>query len=135
MLPATIESISPIFIVADVAATIAFYCDKLGFEIQYQEPDIDPFFTIVQRDGSMVFLKYGSENTPPLPNPRRESGSNGTPHVLDPDALSAEFLARGVTYRKPLMITSEQLLGFEIAEPDGYVLFFGAPRVIHPAGG
>lgn len=74
MLPATIEWISPFFIVTYVAATIAFYCDKLGFEIQYQEPDIDPFFAIVQRDGSTVFLKYGSENAPPLPNPRREPG-------------------------------------------------------------
>jgi catechol 2,3-dioxygenase-like lactoylglutathione lyase family enzyme len=53
---AAIESISPCFIVTDVAATIAFYGDKLGFEIRYQEPDIDPFFAIVQRDGSMVFL-------------------------------------------------------------------------------
>ena len=92
MLPATIESISPFFIVTDVAATIAFYCDKLGFEIQYQEPDIDPFFAIVRRDGSTVFLKYGSENAPPLPNPRREPGVEWDADVLvhDPDTLSVE---------------------------------------------
>jgi hypothetical protein len=62
-----------------------------------------------------------------LPNPRREPGVKWDAYVLvhDPDTLSAEFAARGVTFRRPLMITSEQLLGFEIADPDDYILFFG----------
>jgi catechol 2,3-dioxygenase-like lactoylglutathione lyase family enzyme len=87
---ATIELISPFFIVSNVPAKIAFYCDRLGCEIQYQEPDIDPFFAIVQRDGSMVFLKHGSENV--LPNPQREPGVKWDAYVLvdDPDALSAD---------------------------------------------
>lgn len=75
----------------------------------------------------MVFLKHGSENV--LPNPQREPGVKWDAYVLvdDPDMLSAEFTARGVTFREPLMITSEQLRGFEIADPDGYALFFGRP--------
>jgi hypothetical protein len=33
------------------------------------------------------------------------------------------------------MITSAQLRGCEIADPDGYVLFFRAPGLIRLAGG
>ena len=52
-----ITSISPSFIVRNVLAALAFYCDKLGFEIEFQEPDHEPFFAIVQRDGAMIFIK------------------------------------------------------------------------------
>ena len=35
-----IGGISPFFIVKDIAAAAAFYCDKLGFEVTFQaEPD------------------------------------------------------------------------------------------------
>jgi hypothetical protein len=44
-------SISPFFIVRHDPAALAFYCEMLGFDIIYQEPDHEPFFAIVQRDG------------------------------------------------------------------------------------
>jgi hypothetical protein len=34
---------------------------------------------------------------------------------------------RGVAFHKPLMITTERLRGFEISDPDGYILFFDRP--------
>ena len=47
-------------------------------------------------------------------------------HVPDPDALAAEFAARGVKeFLKPLEGTDDGLRSFEIADADGYVLFFG----------
>ena len=46
----------------------------------------------------------------------------------DPDALAAEFAERGVTFSDPLRDTHDGLRGFEISDPDGYVLFFGRPR-------
>jgi len=48
--------------------------------------------------------------------------------AFDPDAIAAEFARRGATFSKPLMDTHETLRGFEIKDPDGYVLFFGCPR-------
>jgi catechol 2,3-dioxygenase-like lactoylglutathione lyase family enzyme len=50
-----IERMCPFFIVSDVGQTLAFYCDKLGFETWVQEPDEKPFFGIVGRDGAMLF--------------------------------------------------------------------------------
>lgn len=48
--------------------------------------------------------------------------------VPDPDALAAEFASRQVEFFVPLRDTDDGLRGFEIRDPDGYILFFGRPR-------
>jgi catechol 2,3-dioxygenase-like lactoylglutathione lyase family enzyme len=58
-----IESIAPFFIVSHVETIIAFYREKLGFELQYKEPEQDPFFAIIARDGA--WLRRGFHR--PLP--------------------------------------------------------------------
>jgi catechol 2,3-dioxygenase-like lactoylglutathione lyase family enzyme len=123
-----IEAISPFFIVSNVAQTIAFYRDKLGFETRFQEPKRDPFFAIVGRDGAQIFLK-SDKDTPPLPNPKRHPSMRWDAYVYvrDPDALAAELAERGAEFSKPLADTHDGLRGFEIRDPDGYVLFFGRP--------
>ena len=53
-----ISSIAPLFIVRNVPAALAFYRDRLGFDITFQGPDPeDIFFGIVQRGGAMIMLK------------------------------------------------------------------------------
>jgi catechol 2,3-dioxygenase-like lactoylglutathione lyase family enzyme len=64
-----IPGISPCFIVRDVTAAISFYRDTLGFDITHQQPDPDPFFAIVCRDGAMIFFK--SVGVEPIPNRKR----------------------------------------------------------------
>lgn len=105
-----------------------FYCDRLGFAIAYKEPDDNPFFGIVARDGAMIFLKCAGDG--PLPNYKRDPAArwDGYAYVPDPDALAAEFAARGVAFSVPLKDTSDGLRGFELEDADGYVLFFGRPR-------
>jgi len=49
-------------------------------------------------------------------------------YAPDPDALAADFAEHGATFSEPLQDTSDGLRGFEITDPDGYVLFFGRPR-------
>ena len=123
-----ISSISPFFIVRDVPAALSFYCKMLGFDILYQEPDGDPFFAIVRRDGAMIIVK--SVGVEPLPNCKRDPAARWDAYssVPDPDALAAEFASRGVTFSKPLQDTHDGLRGFEVQDPEGYVLFFGRPR-------
>ena len=71
MAAAKISSISPSFIVRDVTAAISFYRDRLGFEVEYQQPERDPFFAIVRRDGAMIFVK--SVGAEPMPNRTRSA--------------------------------------------------------------
>jgi catechol 2,3-dioxygenase-like lactoylglutathione lyase family enzyme len=123
-----IGSMCPFFIVSHVPSTIAFYVDRLGFETNYKEPDEAPFFAIVARDGAWLFVKAGEAS--PLPNPKRDPAMRWDAYCYtpDPDALAAEFIERGAPFSNPLKDTTDGLRGFEIADPDGYVLFFGRPR-------
>ena len=128
MTQTSITGISPSFIVRNVPAALSFYCEKLGFAIEYQHPDHEPFFAIVQRDGAMIFLK--AVGVEPLPNCKRHPWARWDAYasVPDPDALAAEFTSRGVTFSKPLQDTHDGLRGFELEDADGHVLFFGRPR-------
>lgn len=133
-----VAGISPFFIVADVPAALSFYRDKLGFEVTYRGPTPeDEFFGIVRRDRAMIMLKAlgaivdGRDVTvEPLPNHRREPASSWDAYleVPDPDALAAEFAARGVVFAAPVADRDDGLRGFEIEDLDGYGLFFGRLR-------
>jgi catechol 2,3-dioxygenase-like lactoylglutathione lyase family enzyme len=124
----TMNGIAPFFIVRDVTTSVSFYRDRLGFAITFQQPDHDPFFAIVRRDGAMIFLKSVGEE--PLPNCKRDPAARWDAYVNvpDPDALASEFAASGVIFSVQLNDTHDGLRGFELEDADGYVLFFGRPR-------
>ena len=48
--------------------------------------------------------------------------------VDDPDALCVEFKARGVSLHSELIDRDDGVRGFEVADSDEYVLFFGRPK-------
>ena len=131
MTKATIESVAPFFIVGDVERSLSFYRDNLGFTVEFQELDQQqtPFFAIVGRDSVMGFLK-GSGTA--AQNAKRYSWASWDAYfyVPDPDALAAEFEGRGVSFTSPLQDTHDGLRGFEVTDPDDYVLFFGRPRQV-----
>ena len=97
-----IGSVAPLFIVRDVPATLAFYRDRLGFEITFQGPEPnDIFFGIVQRGKAMIMFK--DVGVPAIPNHTCNIGQgiarwDAFLHVPDPDALAAEFASRNVEF-------------------------------------
>jgi len=133
-----ISAISPLFIVADVPATLSFYRDMLGFDVVFRGPSPDDeFFGIVRRDGAMIMFKAlgvsveGKEvRVDPVPNYGREPAHAWDAYleVPDPDALAAEFTSRGMILSVPLGLTDDGLRGFELRDLDGYGLFFGSLR-------
>jgi uncharacterized glyoxalase superfamily protein PhnB len=129
MTHAVTEAISPFFIVEDVERSIAFYRDRLGFAAGFQQPAEAPVFAILHRDGAMIFVK-SEAGVPPLPNAQRHPHMRWDAYVsaFDPDALAAQFAESGATFSAPLQDTHDGLRGFEVTDPDGYVLFFGRPR-------
>jgi catechol 2,3-dioxygenase-like lactoylglutathione lyase family enzyme len=127
-----IAGIAPFFIVRNVPTALAFYRDRLGFEITFEGPEPDDiFFGIVQRGAAMIMLK--AVGVEPVPNYTRDIKQgiarwDAYLNVPDPDALAAEFGSRDVEFFVPLKDTHDGLRGFEIKDGDGYVLFFGRPR-------
>ena len=128
MTQAEITGIIPFFIVSRVSAALAFYRDRLGFEITFMGPEPnDIFFGIVRRgEAAIMFKDVGVD---PLPNCKREGGARWDAFidVPDPDALAAEFASRNVEFSQPLKNDDDGLRGFEIKDVDGYVLVFGRP--------
>ena len=123
--------ISPSFIVASLKTSIAFYVDKLGFEIRYIGPDDDPFWAIVGRDNISIFLKEIAPDLKPVPNHTRHEWARWDAYIsaADPDTLFEEYSSRGITFHQPLRNDDDGLRGFEVADADGYILFFGRPNL------
>ena len=127
-----VGGVSPLFIVRDVPAALAYYRDRFGFDITFQGPEpSDIFFGIVQRGRAMIMMK--AIDVDPVPNATRDIGHgiarwDAYVYVPDPDALAAEFSSRGVEFLTPLGDNDDGLRGFEARDADGYVLFFGRPR-------
>ena len=125
----TLTSIAPFFIVQELAPSVAFYRDRLGFEVAFAAPEGEPFFAIVERDNVRIMIKEIVPEVHPSPNHRQHEWAKWDAfiHTADPDSLAAEFTSRGATMHTPLGDTGDQLRGFEVQDPDGYVLFFGRP--------
>ena len=102
MTQAEISGISPFFIVSDVPTALAFYRDKLGFEITFEGPEPDDiFFGIVRRGGAQILMK--EVGVPPVPNYTRDIKKgiarwDAFVIVPDPDALADEFASRNVEF-------------------------------------
>jgi catechol 2,3-dioxygenase-like lactoylglutathione lyase family enzyme len=124
--------VAPLFIVKSVPETLAFYRDRLGFEVTFQGPEPDDiFFGIVERGRAMFMFK--AIDVEPVPNYTRDIGHgiarwDAYVHVPDPDALAAEFSSRNVKFFEPLKDTPDDLRGFEVEDVNGYLLFFGRPK-------
>ena len=122
-----LKEIAPFFIVENLAASIDFYNQKLGFKTDLLIPEEDPFFGIVSRDNVRILLKHITESIHPVPNHTRHEWARWDAFILtpDPDALFAEYQSRGVVFHEPLADTDDSLRAFELKDHDGYVLCFG----------
>jgi catechol 2,3-dioxygenase-like lactoylglutathione lyase family enzyme len=127
-----IGSASPLFIVRNVPATLAFYRDKLGFDVTFAGPEPDDiFFGIVQRGQAMFMFK--DVDVDPVPNYKRDIGHgiaswDAYVYVPDPDVLFEEFRSRDVDFRVPICDNSDNLRGFEVRDINGYIIYFGRPN-------
>ena len=130
-----ISGIAPFFIVRNVPAALAFYRDRLGFDITFQgTTDDDIFFGIVKGGAAMIILK--DIGVDPVPNYTRDIKQgiarwDAYLYVPDPDELAAEFSSRDVEFFRSIKDSEngdDGLRGFELKDADGYVLFFGRPR-------
>ena len=116
-----IENIVPILRVDDLGASRRYYCDVLGFALDWEAPHM----ISVSRDGGAIMLCAGHQ------------GQKGTwlwIGVEDVDALHAAFVAAGASIRDAPQNFS-WAYEFQVEDPDGHVLRFGgAPRRDLPAG-
>src|SRR5262245_59391233 len=121
-----LASINPFFIVENLQASISYYIERLGFQLDFQGPGEGPYYGRVSRDGIGIMLKAILPDVLPRPNHTRHEWARWDAFIyaLDPDALFDEFSQRGVSFVKELSFIDDGLWGFEVTDADGYVLAF-----------
>lgn len=111
--PFRIENIAPILNVKDMAQSLAFYVDILGFQ---NAPWGDDNFTSINRDNTGIYLCKGGQGHP---GTWIWVGFDGDIH-----ALYQQLLAKGVKIKLPPTNFS-WAYEMQIEDPDGHVLRFG----------
>ena len=121
-----LESITPFFIVKDLQASIAYYIERFGFQLDFEGPADDVYYGQVSRDGAAIMLKTIVPEVLPCPNHTRHPWARWDAYIytLDPDPLFNEFRQRGASFVKELSFIDDGLWGFEVTDADGYVLAF-----------
>ena len=88
-----LAAINPFFIVKNVQASIAYYIERLGFQLDYQGPADDVYHGRVSRDGIGIMLKAILPDVLPVPNRTRHAWARWDAFIytLDPDTLFNEI--------------------------------------------
>jgi uncharacterized glyoxalase superfamily protein PhnB len=119
-----IRQIAPQFFTADLAATLSYYRDRLGFAClgTWQEP---PVYAIVARDRHQIHFRCAE---PPAPSVDKYADEllDAYLYVEDADALFAEYAARGVEFTRGLADMPWDSREFVVKDCDGRLLAFGA---------
>lgn len=121
-----LTAIRPFFIVKNLQQSMAFYQERLGFQLDFQGPEGDPYYAGLSREGIGVMLKAITPDVLPVPNHTRHPWARWDAYIYaeDPDALFAEFRGKGVSFVQELSFIDDGLWGFEITDADGYVIAF-----------
>lgn len=125
-----LNSVTPFFIVDDLAKTIGFYRDRLGFDVLYKGGDANvDFWAMLGRDKITLMFKAITPDIHPQPNHTRHEWASWDAYVYtpNPDSLYAEFREKDVPMRRELANTNDGLRAFEVQDNNGYVLCFGCP--------
>src|SRR3954464_2412091 len=99
-----LASISPLFVVENLQASIAYYLERMGFALDFLGPEDDPYYGKVSRDGIGIMLKAILPEVRPSPNHTRHEWARWDAYIytLDPDTLFDEFKQRGASFVKEL---------------------------------
>ncbi len=125
---ATFSSVTPNLVVADIARSVAFYRDVLGFTLGKTVPDKPPYvFALMEHGKVTVFLNDLAEARR-HPGPELRFGNTASIFFVVDDI---QTLYDAVKSKTPiLMPLTKQFYGmteFSIVDPDGYVIIVAQP--------
>ena len=113
-MPPRIERVQPVLMSRDVAASIRFYVDRLGFAVTFQDAPADPRYAGVTRDGAELHLQWHDAGEWAYPNDRPTYRFV----VRDVDGLWDELRARGVPDMTAVRDAPWGTREFHVRDPD-----------------
>jgi catechol 2,3-dioxygenase-like lactoylglutathione lyase family enzyme len=122
---AHLTGIAPQFLVDDLDRAIAYYRDKLGFELDFV---YQSFYASVTRDGFAIHLKHGPRLAGDKDHRKQHEHLDAYISVSGIRGLFSELEMRGAEVVKPLEQRPWACLDFYVEDPDGYILCFSEPN-------
>lgn len=132
-----LSGLCPLIQVYDMPTAIAFYRDRLGFELLQHSPEIDApegryfhwAWLRLGRADLMLNTAYDEGERPPLPDAARVAAHQDTGLYFgcpDVDAAYAALRAAGLEIQPP-KVAPYGMKQLWLTDPDGYQLCFQAP--------
>ena len=118
---AHLTGIAPQFLVDNLDRAIAYYCDKLGFELDFV---YESFYASVARDGFAIHLKHGPILAAEREHRKQNEHLDAYISVSGIRGLLSELEIRGAQVIKPLEERPWGCLDFYVEDPDVHILCF-----------
>jgi uncharacterized glyoxalase superfamily protein PhnB len=115
---ATVQAAAAVFVVKDVAGSVAHYQDVLGFHVEFRYGD-PPSYAGVERGSALIHLQAAADSKRP---PGQSAVYIFVTHV---DALYDELKSRGARILAEPKNYPYGMRDFAIADLDGNQLTFG----------
>jgi catechol 2,3-dioxygenase-like lactoylglutathione lyase family enzyme len=116
-----ITGIAPQFLVEDLDRAIAYYRDKLGFEVDFT---YQSFYASVSRNGFAIHLKRAPKLAADRAHRKQNEHLDAYVSVSGIRGLFKELQSREAEVIKPLEERPWACFDFYIEDPDGYILCF-----------
>jgi catechol 2,3-dioxygenase-like lactoylglutathione lyase family enzyme len=119
----SLRYIAPVLRVADLGRSLAYYRDRLGFDLEF---NYEGFYASVIRDGCRVHLNCSA------PPARDQKAFEAAEHldacfgVEDAETLAKAFASSGADFSVKLR-SMPYGTEFYVRDPDGYILGFIQP--------
>ena len=119
----SLNYIAPVFRVKELARSIRFYREQLGFELDFS---YENFYASVHREGCYIHLSCASAT------PRDQAAFEQAEHLdacavaSAAEKLAAEFSASSASFSVPLRRVAYGV-EFYVRDPDGYIIGFVQP--------
>ena len=119
-----LTGIAPQFLVDDLHAAIAYYREKLGFDLDFCH---ESFYASVSRDGFAIHLKCAPKTLADRTHRKRQEHLDAYIGVVGATSLHDELRRRGARITKPLEERPWSCKDFYVEDLDGYILCFSEP--------
>jgi catechol 2,3-dioxygenase-like lactoylglutathione lyase family enzyme len=116
-----VTGIAPQFLVDDLERAVAYYCDKLGFELDFK---YEGFYASVSRDGFAIHLKCAPKVSGEREHRKQNEHLDAYVSVAGVRELFADVEQRGALVTKPVEERPWGCVDFYVEDPDGYILCF-----------
>jgi uncharacterized glyoxalase superfamily protein PhnB len=126
-MPHALTSLTPNLVVADVARSLAFYRDTLGFEVNTTVPEQAPYvFALMKHGGIQIFLN--APEAAAAEYPAFKDRPIGGTLTLFIEVAGVRQLHESLKARVSIVMPLEKkwygLTEFACVDPDGYVITF-----------